>query len=243
MKILGTIGRDHIFFIVSFAHVMASAQLVSAIETEMVSADLATLVQSGGSLSSSGGDFRFGSFVLDQMPSGTAAPNLAQIVLTVDHGSLLWEIGADRRILRAAEDYQLGIKFQVTAPVSQQVLTSATLDIAGATIGTKGDADAQLAMEILNNDGSSLGSLSVVEASGGRHLIDIQNLRGPSQWMARLQIRAFGGTGTAALVLTDVQTSFTTIAIPGPCTLAYPAISAGLLALVARQRGSVPPLR
>jgi hypothetical protein len=228
MRFCGCFPRYYIFVIAYLAYLMGSTHLVMAIETEVASADLATLLQSGGALRSPGGDLRFSSFVMEQAPSGSAIPDLATILLTADGRSLLWEIGEDRRILRAGEDYQLGIKFQATAMVSQQVLMSATLDIAGATIGTKGDANAQLVMDLLDNVGASLGSLSVVEASTGRHLIDTQDIRGSNQWMGRLQISAFGGTGTAALVLTDLETSFTTAAIPEPCSLTL-GTSAGLL--------------
>jgi hypothetical protein len=233
MKCFGHLRRSYVFVVASLAYLVGSAQLVMAIETEIASADLATLLQSSGALRSPGGDVRFSNFVMVQAPTGSAVPNLAEILLTANGASLLWEIDEDRRILRAGDNYELGIKFQATALIPQQVLASARLDIAGATIGTKGDANAQLVMELLDNEGAPLGSLSVVEASAGRHLIDTEDIRGSNQWMARLQIRASGGTGTAALVLTDLETSFATEAIPEPCSLTLGGISAGLLSIVA----------
>jgi hypothetical protein len=171
---------------------------------------------------------------MDQAPSGSALPDLSTILLSANDGVVLWEIGENGRILRAAEDYQLQIEFQVTALDPQQVLRSASLDIAGATIGSKGNSHAELLMDLVDGDGASLGSLSVSESSTVRRLIDVQDIHGPNQWTARLQINASGGSGTGTLVLTDFETSFATVAIPEPSTIILVGIIIGSGVLVFR---------
>jgi hypothetical protein len=190
---------------------------------EVVSADLDTLLQGGVTLRSPGSKFSYGGFELFGSPSGTAIPDLSKIQLTANDSALLWQIGEDRRILRAGENYQLAVQFEATTFAPQHILSSATLDIAGATLGTRGDASAEIIMDILD-DGATLGSLTVREATTGRQLIDTAIIRGSNQWFGQLQIQADGGSGTAALVFTDFETSFNTVEVPEPPTLVIATI-------------------
>ncbi len=97
-------------------------------------------------------------------------------------------------------------------------------------------------MDLMDRDGASLGSLSVIESSTARRLIDIQDIRGPNHWTARLQIDASGGSGTGTLVLTDFETSFATVAIPEPSTIILVGISVGSGVLVFRRARPNPRL-
>ncbi len=222
----------------------ASARFLKANEIETSQASLNVLVQSDIALSAANGRFRFSDFQFDPPPSGSAIPDVTQIVLSATDDSLAWQIGEDVRILRAAEQYEIGVKFRVTALDGSHVLNSATLDIAGATIGTKGDATAQLTMDVLDVAGNPLGSLSVIESSTHRDLVSTQALNGSSEWLARLRINASGGSGTAALVLTDIQTSFVTVEIPEPSAVVCGCCSVVLLAMLGRRRaGSRLPAR
>jgi hypothetical protein len=227
--------RNENYIVAAIAIILQLASPAAATETEIAEASLDALLQNDIALSAANGPFRFSDFQFDPPPSGSAIPDLMQIVLSVADELLLWQIGEDRRILRAAEQYEFGVKFRVTALDPGHVLTSAMLDIAGATIGTKGDANAQLTMDVLDIGGNPLGSLSAIESSTHRDLVSTQALNGSSEWLARLRINASGGSGTAALVLTDIQTSFVTAEIPEPSAIVCGCCGV-LLGMLGRRR-------
>jgi hypothetical protein len=224
------------FIAAIFIQLFASTQTVIANEIEPSQASLDALLQSDIALSAADGHFRFSDFQFDPPPSGSAIPDVTQIVLSVAGELLLWQTGHGRRILRAADQYEFGVKFRVTALDPGHALASATLDIAGATIGTKDDANAQLTMDVLDIGGNPLGSLSVIESSTQRDLVSTQELNGSREWLARLSINGSGSSGTAALVLTDVQTSFVAAGIPEPSANVCGCCGVDLRGVLSRRR-------
>jgi hypothetical protein len=70
-------------------------------------------------------------------------------------------------------------------------------------------------MEIFDGT-NAIGSLTTTESPDVHRLLDMQAITGPSEWTVRVQIRANGGSGSAALVLTDFTTSFGVAVVPEP---------------------------
>lgn len=232
-----TIGLHFGFLLAAFMCSLLHVPLAAAggFLPELTSSDLTTLLAGTHTLAPIDGKIRYSNFSLDPIPSGTAIPDLSGIVLTTIGNeleeALLLQIDDGSRVLRMGERYDFGIQFHAQGILPSTILTSAALDIAGATVGTRGDAEAGVTMQLFDS-GGIFSSLSVTESVLERQLIDRMQVLGPSDWIVRVRVSADGGTRAAVLVLTDFTMAFGVAIVPEPSTLAL-----GVFAFVALLSG------